>query len=280
MNADPRAFPDFTAALESLLEARSRWPWPRNTPRHRSDGLIPACRRRRFLGQTSGIQDQRVAQPLFHQGRVNACLAEQPAGLLSDGRFTRASSRHGLASQNTSAEQAPPALALDLRGAGPRPRDHRGPGQVFARWADQAGEELGLYGKAAPILRTLRDDHRSSLLHALTWCPLEGNRRDVWKMRMDSMKLHKRTKDITHAHTSLQEDGNLLPQLSVHGDFRNGWSTDPIFKISLLPSPRRCVRDRGEIRPTALDRSCSAAQHGGFGEPARILHSPRVAQIT
>lgn len=88
-------------------------------------------------------------------------------------------------------------------------------------------EELGLYGKAAPILRTLRDDHRSSRLHVLTWCPLEGNRRDVWKMRMDSMKLHKRTKDITlMRHTSLQEDvETYFRNSAVHGDFRQ-WLVD------------------------------------------------------
>ncbi|KAK2819410.1 hypothetical protein Q5P01_024971 [Channa striata] len=45
-------------------------------------------------------------------------------------------------------------------------------------------------------------------------------------MRMDSMKLHKRTKDITHAHTSLQEDvETYFCNSAVHGDFRQ-WLVD------------------------------------------------------
>ncbi|KAK2813248.1 hypothetical protein Q5P01_000877 [Channa striata] len=46
-------------------------------------------------------------------------------------------------------------------------------------------------------------------------------------MRMDSMKLHKRTKDITlMRHTSLQEDvETYFRNSAVHGDFRQ-WLVD------------------------------------------------------
>ncbi|KAK2813035.1 hypothetical protein Q5P01_000900 [Channa striata] len=101
------------------LETRSR---------HRSGGLIPACRRRRLLGQIpSGIQDQRlgqrVAQRVFHQGRVNVVSLEQPARppLRRSRSYHAPSSRHGLVSQNA-VEQAPPKPSHWISVRWPRPR--------------------------------------------------------------------------------------------------------------------------------------------------------------
>ncbi|KAK2811294.1 hypothetical protein Q5P01_000254 [Channa striata] len=92
MNTDP-SLPDFTAALESLLEARS-----------------PMAVIRRALG------------PILLASKHATTSFRRPAGLLSDGRSYTPSSRHGLGQPEHFAEQAPPkALALDLR---PLAHDH------------------------------------------------------------------------------------------------------------------------------------------------------------
>ncbi|KAK2813036.1 hypothetical protein Q5P01_000901 [Channa striata] len=111
-------------------------------------------------------------------------------------------------------------------------------------------EELGLYGKAAPILRTLRDDHRSSRLRPHLVSPGGKQKGRLEDAHGQYETAQTRTKDITlMRHTSLQEGvETYFRNSAVHGDFRQ-WLVDrsDLQDKPLYPRHARCVRDRGEI---------------------------------